>query len=191
MSSKESTFFLNPTKIHNISIENPSFGFFSRTLLIYFLCTSSSSRKADGSNAVDAYGRDASDSPSPGVNGEAPAIRGQVRIKQLLSEEIRQVIENSHKDRQLGELVSLVESVLLDVDQGEVIRSPGYDRDLLAVCRRRPISSPRWSSRLTETSGRRTMQVPGASAATASEDLARSPMTIVLATSKLIPTASR
>src|SRR6266571_3424412 len=138
MSSKESTFFLNPTKIHNISIENPSFGFFSRTLLIYFLCTSSSSRKADGSNAVDAHGRDASDSPSPGANGEAPTIRGQVRIKQLISEEIRQVIERTHKDRQLGELVSLGESVLLDIDQGEVIRAPGYDRDLLAVCRRRP-----------------------------------------------------
>ena len=78
--------------------------------------------------------------PRPEQTGRHPTIRGQVRIKQLISEEIRQVIENCHKDRQLGELVSLGESVLLDVDQGEVIRSPGYDRDLLAVCQRRPIS---------------------------------------------------
>lgn len=47
-------------------------------------------------------------------------------------------MERSYKDRQLGELVSLVESVLLDVDRGEVLRSPGYDRDLFAVCRQRP-----------------------------------------------------
>ena len=60
-------------------------------------------------------------------------------IKQLVSEEVRQVIEKSYKDRQLSELVSLVESVLLDVDQGEVLRSPGYDRDLLAVLRKKPV----------------------------------------------------
>ena len=41
-------------------------------------------------------------------------------------------------DRQLGEVVSLVESVLLDVDLGEVLSSPGYDRDLLAVAKRKP-----------------------------------------------------
>ena len=77
--------------------------------------------------------------PRPGANGEAPTIRGQVRVKQLVSDELRHIMKNSHKDRQLGELVSLVESVLLDVDQGEVIRSPVYDRDLLAVCKRRPM----------------------------------------------------
>ncbi len=68
-----------------------------------------------------------------------PAIRGQVRIKQLISQEARRVLEKSYRDRQLGEVVSLVESVLLDVDQGEVIRSPVYDRDLLAVVRQKPI----------------------------------------------------
>ncbi len=76
---------------------------------------------------------------SPGENGEGPTIRGQVRINQLVSEEVRQVIAKSYKDRQLGELVSLVESVLLDVDQGEILRSPGYDRDLSAVLRKRTI----------------------------------------------------
>ncbi len=74
----------------------------------------------------------------PVEDGEAPTIRGQVRIQNIIGKEVRQVIEKSYKDRQLGELVSLVESVLLDVDQGEVLRSPGYDRDLLAVLRRRP-----------------------------------------------------
>ncbi len=74
-------------------------------------------------------------SSSPGTTGEGPTIRGQVRIKQLISQEVRQVLENSYMDRQLGEVVSLVESVLLDVDQGEVIRSPVYDRDLWAVVR--------------------------------------------------------
>ncbi len=70
--------------------------------------------------------------------GEVPAIRGQVRVRNLLSQEISQVFEKSYKDRQLGEVVSLVESILLDVDQGEVLRSPGYDRDLLPLVRRRP-----------------------------------------------------
>ena len=77
-------------------------------------------------------------SASPGETGEGPTIRGQVRIQTIIGQEVRQVIEKSYKDRQLGELVSLVESVLLDVDQGEVLRSPGYDRDLLSVLRRRP-----------------------------------------------------
>ncbi len=77
-------------------------------------------------------------SSSPVEDGEVPTIRGQVRIKNMVDQEVRQVIEKSYKDRQLGELVSLVESVLLDVDQGEVLRSPGYDRDLLAVFRQRP-----------------------------------------------------
>jgi len=48
-------------------------------------------------------------------------------------------MERSYRDRQLGELVSLVESVRLDVDQGEVLQSPGYDRDILAVVRERPV----------------------------------------------------
>jgi len=48
-------------------------------------------------------------------------------------------MKRSYRDRQLGELVSLVESVLLDVDQGEVLRYPGYDRDILAVVRERPV----------------------------------------------------
>ena len=65
--------------------------------------------------------------------GGAPAIRGQVRIKQLINDEASRVLAKTYKDRQLGEVVSLVESVLLDVEQGEVIRSPGYDRNLLAV----------------------------------------------------------
>ncbi len=82
--------------------------------------------------------RDASDSSSPVANGEVPAIRGQIRLKQLVDKEVRQVIAKSYKDRQLGELVSLVESVLLDVEQGEVLRFPGYDRDLLSLLRRRP-----------------------------------------------------
>ena len=77
-------------------------------------------------------------SSSPVEDGEAPTIRGQVRIQNIIGKEVRQVIEKSYKDRQLGELVSLVESVLLDVDQGEVLRSPGYDRDLRAVVRQRP-----------------------------------------------------
>ncbi len=75
----------------------------------------------------------------PGLTGEAPAIRGQVRIRQLIGDEASRVLANSYKDRQLGEVVSLVESVLLDVEQGEVIRSPGYDRDLLAVSIPKPI----------------------------------------------------
>lgn len=62
-----------------------------------------------------------------------------MRIKQLVSDEVRQVIEKSYKDRELSELVSLVESVLLDVDQGEILRSPGYDRDLLAILRKKPM----------------------------------------------------
>lgn len=74
---------------------------------------------------------------SPGPTGEAPTIRGQVRIKQLLSQEVREVLEKSYRDRQLGEVVSLVESILLDVDKGEVIRSPVYERDLLAVTRQK------------------------------------------------------
>ena len=61
-----------------------------------------------------------------------------MRIRQLVSDEVRQVIEKSYKDRELSELVSLVESILLDVDQGEILRSPGYDRDLLAILRKRP-----------------------------------------------------
>jgi len=40
-------------------------------------------------------------------------------------------------DRRLGELVSLVESILLDVEQGEVLRTGTYERDLLAVARPR------------------------------------------------------
>ena len=83
--------------------------------------------------------RDASGSTLAWSIREAPAIRGQVRIRQLVTEEIRQVIKRSYRDRQLGELISLVESVLLDVDQGEVLQSPGYDRDILAVVRERPV----------------------------------------------------
>ena len=75
----------------------------------------------------------------PGPTGEAPAIRGQIRIKQLISDEASRVLAKTYRDRQLGEVVSLVESVLLDVEQGEVIRSPGYDRDLLAVTVPRPM----------------------------------------------------
>ena len=75
---------------------------------------------------------------SPGATGEVSTVRGQVRIKQLLNLEVRQVLENSYKDRQLGEVISLVESILLDVERGEVIRSPGYDRDLLAVTHQKP-----------------------------------------------------
>ena len=48
-------------------------------------------------------------------------------------------MKRSYRDRQLGEVISLVESVLLDVDQGEVLQSPGYDRDILAVVRERPV----------------------------------------------------
>jgi len=76
----------------------------------------------------------------PGKTGEAPAIRGQLRIKQLISDEASRVLAKTYKDRQLGEVVSLVESVLLDVEQGEIIRSPGYDRDLLAVA----VPKPTW-----------------------------------------------
>jgi hypothetical protein len=75
----------------------------------------------------------------PGKTGEAPAIRGQFRIKQLISDEASRVLAKTYKDRELGEVVSLVESVLLDVEQGEIIRSPGYDRDLLAVAVPKPI----------------------------------------------------
>jgi len=77
------------------------------------------------------------------TNRGGPAIRGQVRIKQLISDEASRVLAKTYKDRQLGEVVSLVESVLLDVEQGEVIRSPGYDRDLLAVA----VPKPLWRCR--------------------------------------------
>ena len=73
------------------------------------------------------------------TNRGAPAIRGQVRIKQLINDEASRVLAKTYKDRQLGEVVSLVESVLLDVEQGEVIRSPGYDRDLLALETPKPL----------------------------------------------------
>ena len=76
-------------------------------------------------------------SSSPGQPGRVSTIRGQVRIKQLIEREARQVLDQSYMDRQLGELVSLVESVLLDVEKGEVLRTAVYERDLLAVARPR------------------------------------------------------
>jgi len=76
-------------------------------------------------------------SSSPGATGEVSTIRGRIHIKQLIEREARQVLEQSYMDRQLGELVSLVESILLDVEQGEVLRTGTYERDLLAVARPR------------------------------------------------------
>ena len=81
--------------------------------------------------------------PRPGPTGEEPTIRGQDRIRKLISDEASRVISNTYKDRQLGEVVSLVESVLLDVDKGEIIRSPGYDRDLFVV----EVAKPGWRCR--------------------------------------------
>jgi len=76
-------------------------------------------------------------SSSPGATGEVSTIRGRIHIKQLIEREARQVLEQSYMDRRLGELVSLVESILLDVEQGEVLRTGTYERDLLAVVRPR------------------------------------------------------
>jgi len=76
--------------------------------------------------------------PCPDPSGEEPAIRGQNRIRNLINDEAGRVLSNTFKDRQLGEVVSLVESILLDVEKGEIIRSPGYDRDLFAVAVPRP-----------------------------------------------------
>jgi len=73
-------------------------------------------------------------SSSPGKPGRVSTIRGKVRIKQF-KHEVRQVLDHSYMDRRLGELVSLVESVLLDVERGEVLECAGYERDLLAVTR--------------------------------------------------------
>ncbi len=63
-------------------------------------------------------------------------MRGQEHIKKVLEREIRQILELAHMDQRLGELVSLVESRLLDIDQGEVLRSSRYERDLETIVRR-------------------------------------------------------
>ncbi len=43
-------------------------------------------------------------------------------------EERKRVYDNAFRDREICETVSTVESVLLDVDQGEVLRTPVYTR---------------------------------------------------------------
>jgi hypothetical protein len=57
------------------------------------------------------------------------------RIQEIINEEIKEIQSHVHKDKTIGETISLVESVLLDVDRGEVLKTAVYERDLLAITR--------------------------------------------------------
>ncbi len=50
------------------------------------------------------------------------------RLYRNAQEEKKRVFKVAFRDRELSETVSTVESVLLDVDQGEVLRTPTYSR---------------------------------------------------------------
>lgn len=50
------------------------------------------------------------------------------QLWQKAQEEKHRVFDNAFRDPELAETVSRVESVLLDVDQGEVLRTPLYTR---------------------------------------------------------------
>ena len=45
-----------------------------------------------------------------------------------MSQELDQIFDKAHLDRERAEVVSLTESTLLDVDRGEVLRNSRYIR---------------------------------------------------------------
>ncbi len=51
-------------------------------------------------------------------------------------DELRRVYDHAFRDSEIGETVALKESVLLDVDQGEVLRTPVYTRSFDVFDRR-------------------------------------------------------
>jgi hypothetical protein len=58
------------------------------------------------------------------------------RLYQVAREEMRRVYDNAFRDPEIAETVALKESVLLDVDQGEVLRTPVYTRTFDVLNRR-------------------------------------------------------
>jgi hypothetical protein len=49
-------------------------------------------------------------------------------LYQKAQEEVHDVFDKAYRDPELSEVVATRESVLLDVDQGEVLRTPVYSR---------------------------------------------------------------
>jgi len=58
--------------------------------------------------------------------------RGRSRVdkelRKLMSQELDEIFDKAHLDREKAEVVSLTESRLLDVDRGEVLRNSRYIR---------------------------------------------------------------
>lgn len=50
------------------------------------------------------------------------------QLRQAIKDEFRHVFDTAFRDPLLSETVAKVESVLLDIDQGEVLRTPTYSR---------------------------------------------------------------
>jgi len=49
-------------------------------------------------------------------------------LRKLMSQELDEIFDKAHLDREKAEVVSLTESRLLDVDRGEVLRNSRYIR---------------------------------------------------------------
>jgi hypothetical protein len=50
------------------------------------------------------------------------------RLFQMAQDELREILDKAFRDTEKSETVSLSESVLLDIDHGEVLRTPTYTR---------------------------------------------------------------
>jgi hypothetical protein len=57
-------------------------------------------------------------------------------LYQAAREELHAIYDKAYRDPDISEVVALKESVLLDVDQGEVLRTPVYTRTFDVFSRR-------------------------------------------------------
>ena len=58
------------------------------------------------------------------------------QLRQVIKDEFRLVFDKAFRDQEKSETVSTVESVLLDVDRGEVLWTPTYTRQFDVFTRR-------------------------------------------------------